>query len=111
MVVVTTEAADNNIVGRGSFRCVHQWRRKLQSSPSTVEGATYGSNNDGRETMHESYTFRLFHQRQRKRQSYVSTIEAVAKEALVLCISDGGRGYARVAQGRAKGWGRGGGDV
>lgn len=41
------KAADDDVVGGGSFRCVYQWRRKLWSSPLMMEGAAHESNDGG----------------------------------------------------------------
>ncbi|RWW50082.1 hypothetical protein BHE74_00043682 [Ensete ventricosum] len=46
--VATTEATNGDVVGGASFKGVRWWRRKLQSSPSTVEGAAHGSSRGGR---------------------------------------------------------------
>ncbi|RWV87292.1 hypothetical protein GW17_00050729 [Ensete ventricosum] len=40
---MAVEDADDDVVGERSFRCVHRWQRKQQSSSSAVEGATHKS--------------------------------------------------------------------
>ncbi|RRT54937.1 hypothetical protein B296_00029153 [Ensete ventricosum] len=45
MVATTAEeATDEDVVGGENFKCVYQWRKKLQSYPSTMEGVMHGSN-------------------------------------------------------------------
>ncbi|RRT75894.1 hypothetical protein BHE74_00005738 [Ensete ventricosum] len=42
------EAVECDVTGEGSFRGARWWRRKLRSSPSTVEGAAHGSSGEKR---------------------------------------------------------------
>ncbi|RRT71034.1 hypothetical protein B296_00035936 [Ensete ventricosum] len=44
VATAATDAVDGDVMGGGSFRCIRQWRKKLRSSPSTMEGATHESN-------------------------------------------------------------------
>ncbi|RRT46181.1 hypothetical protein B296_00054620 [Ensete ventricosum] len=49
MSATIEEATEGHIRGRGSFRCVHRWQRKLRPNPSTMKGAadrsSYGGGN------------------------------------------------------------------
>lgn len=81
------EPTDDNVVGKGSFRCIRQWRRKLQSSPLKVERVAHGSNSGGGNNA---------------RKLHLRTRLLAIEEVSVLCVDDGGSGYTRVAQGQ--GW-------
>ncbi|RZR95783.1 hypothetical protein BHM03_00024649 [Ensete ventricosum] len=78
--VATTEATNGDVVGGASFKGVRWWRRKLQSSPSTVEGAAHGSSRGGRKLQTKA----------RSSDPFIDNIGSLAEAALE-SINGGGK--------------------